>query len=147
MEIRPIELADLDVLSDVFVSVFNSAPWNENWKKPWALERLEILLHSYKSCGFLAIEDAEIVGAVFSRLGSYMGDLELEITEMYVIGHHQRRGVGAALIAEIQNYAVTNKISCLVLQTDKNTFAKDFYIGLGFEGHEENLLMTKQIKC
>jgi aminoglycoside 6'-N-acetyltransferase I len=147
MEIRSIELNDLDALGDVFVSVFNSAPWNESWKKPWVLERLGILFNSYGFCGFLAEDDTEVVGAVFSRLGSYMGERELEISEMYVDGNHQRRGVGAALITEIQNYSIANSISCLVLQTDKHTFAKDFYLGLGFKGHEQNLLMTKQIKC
>lgn len=147
MEIRFIKIDDLDTLCDVFVSVFNSAPWNESWKKSWVLERLEILFNSYGFCGFLAEEDTAIVGAVFSRLGSYMGERELEIAEMYVHGNHQRRGVGAALIAEIHNYSLANSISCLVLQTDKYTFAKDFYIGLGFKGHEQNLLMTKEIKC
>ena len=146
MEIRPINSNDLDVLSDVFVSVFNAAPWNENWEKPWVLERLDILFHSYKFCGFLAVEKNQVIGAVFSRLGSYMGELELEIVEMYVAATDQRRGVGAALIRAISDYAITNTISCLVLQTDKNTFAKDFYLGLGFQGHEENLLMSKQIE-
>ena len=147
MEIRSIKQNDLDVLCDVFVSVFNSDPWNESWEKSWVLERLEILFNSYGFCGFLAVDDTEILGAIFSRLGSYMGEHELEIAEMYVDGNHQRKGVGAALIAEIQDYSLANGISCLVLQTDKHTFAKDFYLGLGFQGHEQNLLMTKEIKC
>lgn len=146
IEIRYIEEHDLDRLSELFISVFNSAPWNESWEKSWALERLTILYNSYKFCGFLAVDDELIIGAAFSRLGSFMGELELEVVEMFVSGQHQRAGVGRSLVNELENFAIKNKMSALVLQTDKGTFAKDFYLVLGFKGHEENLLMSKSLK-
>ena len=142
MKIRKIEEKDLHVLSDLFVSVFNSEPWNESWSKEWAYERLHIIFMSYRFHGYVAEKEDIPVGAIFSRIGSYMGDLELEIMENFVTYDEQRKGVGSALMAELKLQAKKEGVVCFVLQTDKTTFAKDFYLKYGFQGHEENLLMS-----
>ena len=54
----------------------------------------------------------------------------------------QRKGVGAALMGELKMQAKKEGAVCFVLLTDKTTFAKDFYLKYGFQGHEENLLMS-----
>jgi len=142
MKIRKIEEKDLEALADLFVLVFNAKPWSENWTKEWAYERLNIIFKSYRFYGYIAEIDDAPVGAVFSRIGSYKGELELEVVEMFVIGQQQRKGAGTALLDELKYQAKKNQIVCVVLQTDKTTFAKDFYLKYGFKGHDENLLMT-----
>ena len=82
------------------------------------------------------------VGAIFSRIGSYKGELELEVMENFVSYEEQRKGLGSALMDELKFQAKKERIVCFALQTDKTTFAKDFYLKYGFQGHEENLLMT-----
>ncbi len=144
MNIRKIIEKDLDILSELFVSVFNSKPWNEKWTKEWAYERLNIIFKSYQFYGYVAEKGGTPIGAVFSRIGSYKGELELEIMENFISNHEQRKGVGSALMGELKRQAEKKGIVCLVLQTDKTTFAKDFYLKYGFQGHEENLLMTHE---
>ena len=144
MYIRKIEKQDLNILADLFVSVFNSEPWNENWTEQWAYERLNIIFQSYGFYGYVAEEEGMPIGAVFSRVGSYKGILELEVIENYVSGNAQRKGVGEALMNELKLQAKKEGVSCFVLQTDKTTFAKNFYLKYGFEGHEENLLMSHE---
>jgi ribosomal protein S18 acetylase RimI-like enzyme len=142
MKIRKIEEKDLEALADLFVLVFNAKPWSENWTKQWAYERLDIIFKSYRFYGYIAEVKDESVGAVFSRIGSYKGELELEVVEMFVSGQQQRKGIGTALLDELKYQAKKDQIVCVVLQTDKTTFAKDFYHKYGFKGHDENLLMT-----
>lgn len=142
MNIRRIEERDLKVLAELFVSVFNAPPWNESWTIKWAYDRLDIIFKSHRFYGYVAEKHGTAIGAIFSRLGSYKGMLELEIIENYVSGNAQRKGVGAALMSELKLQAQQDGISCFVLQTDKTTFAKEFYLKYGFEGHEENLLMS-----
>jgi aminoglycoside 6'-N-acetyltransferase I len=144
ISIRKLEKEDLDSLAELFVSVFNSEPWNENWSKEWAYERLHIISESYRFFGYIAEKESVPVGAIFSRIGSYMGELELEIVENFVSGNEQRKGVGAALMSELKLHAKKAGIACFVLQTDKTTFAKNFYLKHGFQGHEENLLMSHE---
>jgi ribosomal protein S18 acetylase RimI-like enzyme len=142
MNIRKIEEKDLEALVNLFVSVFNSKPWSENWTKEWAYERLNIIFNSYRFYGYIAEVDDIPFGAVFSRIGSYKGELELEVLEMFVSNQQQRQGIGAALLDELKLQSKKYGIVCVVLQTDKTTFAKDFYLKYGFKGHDENLLMT-----
>ena len=144
MNIRKIEKRDLNILAELFVSVFNSEPWNEGWTKEWAYERLSIIFKSHRFYGYVAEEEDTPVGAIFSRVGSYKGILELEIIENYVSSNAQRKGVGVALMSELKFQAKKEGIACFVLQTDKTTFAKNFYLKYGFEGHEENLLMSHE---
>jgi aminoglycoside 6'-N-acetyltransferase I len=142
MKIRKIEENDLPILAELFVSVFNQEPWNENWNVDWALERLTFIFKSYRFYGYVAEEGDIPIGAIFSRIGSYMGELELEIMENFVSRNEQRKGVGAALMNSLKSQAGRENIVCFVLQTDKTTFAKDFYHKYGFQAHEENLLMS-----
>jgi len=141
MRIRRIEFDDLERLSELFVTVFSHEPWSENWTKDWAYERLCIIYKSHRFYGFVALDGNSPIGAIFSRIGSYKGELELEIIENYVSPTEQRKGVGGALFDELKIQAKKDGVGCFVLQTDKTTFAKKFYLKHGFQGHEENLLM------
>lgn len=142
MEIREVKEQDLQPLAELFVSVFEQEPWNEDWKVAWAYERLSLIFKSHRFYGYMAIENQTILGGLFSRLGSYRGRLELEIVEYYVSSGHQRKGLGSALLKQLKSTAQIDGITCFVLQTDKDTYAKDFYIKHGFEAHENNLLMS-----
>ncbi len=144
MSIRRIREDDIHQLSDLFVSVFNEPPWNQGWKKEWAHERLLIIFQSYRFYGCLAEVDNHPVAAVLSRLGSFKGELELEIMENFVIREEQRKGVGAALLNELKSYAKADGIQCFVLQTGRDTYAKEFYSKYGFEAHEDNLFMSHE---
>ena len=126
----------------LFVSVFNSEPWSENWSKEWAYERLSIIFKSYCFYGYVAEKKNAPIGAIFSRIGIYKGELELEVIENFVSSDEQRKGVGAALMGELKLQAKKEGVVCFVLQTDKSTFAKNFYLKYGFQEHEENLLMS-----
>jgi len=142
MHIRRIEFNDLERLSELFVIVFNHEPWNENWTQDWAYERLSIIYKSHGFHGLVAEVGNAPIGAIFSRMGSYKGELELELIENYVAPTEQRKGVGAALMNELKLQAKKEGVVCFALQTDKTTFAKDFYLKYGFQAHEENLLMS-----
>jgi GNAT superfamily N-acetyltransferase len=147
MSIRKIREDDVLQLSDLFVSVFNEPPWSQDWKKEWAYERLSIIFKSYRFYGCLAEVDNHPVAAVLSRLGSFKGELELEIIENFVIKDEQRKGIGVALLNELKSCAKVDGIRCFVLQTGRDTYAKSFYLTYGFKAHEDNLLMSHEFRC
>ena len=144
MDIRNIEESDLSDLSELFLAVFNEPPWDQGWKKSWALERLSIIYKSYRFYGLVVEEDGKAIAAVFARIGSFMGELELEIMEMFVSASVQRKGVGGELLNALKEMATKDGIQCFVLQTGSDTFAKDFYLKYGFNAHVDNLLMSHE---
>ena len=147
VSIRKISEDDVLQLSDLFVSVFNEPPWSQDWKKEWAYERLSIIFKSYRFYGFLAEVGNYPVAAILSRVGSFKGELELEIMENFVIKEERGKGIGIALLNELKSYAKVDGIKCFVLQTGRDTYAKDFYLKYGFEAHEDNLLMSHEFRC
>ena len=97
MNIRKIESNDLTILSELFVSVFNSEPWSESWTKEWAYQRLSIIFKSYRFHGFVAEKEGVPVGAIFSRIGSYKGELEVEVIEKFCKLRGAAKGCGSGL--------------------------------------------------
>ena len=146
MSIRKIREDDVLQLSELFVSVFNEPPWSQDWKKEWAYERLSIIFKSYRFYGCLAEVDDRPVAAILSRLSSFKGELELEIMENFVVREEQRKGVGASLLNELKSSARADGIRCFVLQTGRDTFAKNFYMKYGFRAHEDNLMMSHEFE-
>jgi aminoglycoside 6'-N-acetyltransferase I len=112
MIIRTIEDNDLNSLAELFVTVFNQEPWNENWTVEWVLERVNIIFGSYGFHGVMADDSNMPVGAIFSRMGSYKGELELEIVENFVRSAQQRRGVSEGLMNELKLPVKKEGIRC-----------------------------------
>lgn len=145
IKIRKIREEDLAKLAELFKSVFNRAPWSENWKYDWVYQRLFIIFMSYGFYGCLAESNNIIVGSVLSRISSYKGELELEIVECFVSTEAQRQGVGSALLDNLMLYSKKQKISSLILFTDRNTYANEFYKKYGFLSHDENVFMSYKV--
>ncbi len=140
--VQKITDTDLPELARLFVEVFSAAPWDQPWTQESALERLSIIRQSYGFYGLQLVQNYKPIAGVLARLGSFLGELELEIVEMFVSNAHQRIGLGGDLLDALKQQASRDKIHCFVLQTGADTFAKDFYLKHGFKAHEDNLLMS-----
>ena len=68
MRIEEIDLADVDSLAEVFMKAFNSKPWNDNWTKENARERITVQLENPNNIGFVAKEDGDVVGFLLGYL-------------------------------------------------------------------------------
>jgi predicted N-acetyltransferase YhbS len=92
---------------------------------------------------FVAAIDGEIVGT---------GGLEgTTVRSMFVRPDHERRGIGAALMREIEALAVSRGVDRLVLQS--SITAEGFYLRHGFEavrdhihGRERTIIMEKTLQ-
>lgn len=141
MNIREIADSDISELSHLYVAVSKEPPWCEEWKYEWAKERLSIIFSCPGFFGYLVDNEGEIIGAVFSRKGSYQGEYELEVEELFVSSKHQGEGVGSCLISQLKIAAKESGISALVLLTDRGTPAEEFYLKREFKIKEDTLFM------
>ena len=89
MNIWSIEKKGLASLAEMFVTIFNAEPWRENWTKGWALECLSKIFNSNEFYVLMAEAERIPVGAIYSRVWSYMGELEREIVENFVNSANQ----------------------------------------------------------
>ena len=62
--IIPITLDKMEQCIELYINVFNSEPWNENWTYEVARERLTDLLHTPRFLGFLLYDNGNLIGFI-----------------------------------------------------------------------------------
>ncbi|TFF95897.1 GNAT family N-acetyltransferase [Candidatus Thorarchaeota archaeon] len=103
----------------------------EHYKEPFLTsDELKRYLQEMNLTFFLCREGASVtgVGALIVR-----EDGDGQLGWIFVLPERQRRGVGTALVAEIESRARERGISRMILETDGGAYwAKSFYAKLGY---------------
>ncbi|MBO4412238.1 MAG: ribosomal protein S18-alanine N-acetyltransferase [Lachnospiraceae bacterium] len=119
-KIRPMKTEDLPAVSAIESASF-SMPWSEE-----EIER-SFRLANYRF--FVAEEDGEVVG--------YAGILrclnEADLATVAVLERFRQRGIGAALMKAVLDYAAEEDLECLFLEVRESNFpARSLYEKVGF---------------
>ena len=146
MQYESIEKADLKGCARVFVEVFNSPPWNEAWTANSARMRLTEIANTPGFIGIKALRRGELVGFVMGFSESYYDGVDFYIKEMCVLPSHQRKGVGRALLEELERGLVSNGQRKMYLLASRGTFAAGFYEQKGFNISERMIMMGKWLR-
>lgn len=145
MEIRRIEVADLEVISQLYVSVFSSSPWNEYWEYSWAYERLNWISKSQGFVGYIAINNKEAIGAILGHFIPFKGKKGFEIIEFLVDANYQNRGIGTKLITRLELDLKQHSYNFILLLTAKNTSAESFYLKRDYQRDNKLVLLRREI--
>jgi aminoglycoside 6'-N-acetyltransferase I len=152
MKIRQVRCDDIRPCAEVFVAVFSRAPWNENWRATDALTRLEELYRTPGFYGVIACTGEEMVPPADREqvLGFVMGHTEqwkrarhFYLTEMCVMRHRQRRGVGTAIMGALCRDLAEMDVEAMYLLTLRDGPAEAFYERCGFNINPKMVLMGK----
>ncbi|WP_165021953.1 GNAT family N-acetyltransferase [Dysgonomonas sp. ZJ279] len=134
-----------DVLKDcaeVLVKAYNSEPWNDNWTKEKALEKLECFYNSPRFIGLMVWEEDSLVGCCIGNIEPYyMGDYYY-VKEMFVSPEYQNKGIGRKLMESIKKELNEINIKTIILFTGKDFFPYRFYLKSGFSEMEEMRMMS-----
>jgi aminoglycoside 6'-N-acetyltransferase I len=102
MDISAIAEQDLQVISQLYVSVFSSPPSHEDWEFTWAYERLNWIYQSQGFAGYIALDSKQILGAIMGHFVPFKGKKGFEIVEFLVTTHQQNKGIGNQLLAQLE---------------------------------------------
>lgn len=131
MRIKEFEKPDLPECAEIFTSVFNGNPWNENWHLSDSTIRLEDIFHAPKFSGFVAT-DNQPIGFVAGNLIRIEHNDIFELKEMCVLENAQRKGVGSKLLFDLKEHLLMGAVDSIFLQTSHQTPAFKFYLKNGF---------------
>lgn len=146
MEIRIYKNTDLLNVATLFLKVFNSDPWNDNWESTEQVkENLSDIINSPKFIGFVAIKKDKIVGFVLGNIKIWSTAKHYYLSEMCIDNDMQRSGVGTKLISSLKSYLKKLDVSELTLLTIKDMFSYNFYIKNNFEEVEDLKFLTTSI--
>ena len=119
-KIRPMKTEDLPAVSAIE---------NASFSMPWSEEEIERSFRLANYRFFVAEEDGEVVG--------YAGILrclnEADLATVAVLERFRQRGIGAALMKAVLDYAAEEDLECLFLEVRESNFpALSLYEKVGF---------------
>lgn len=137
MILRNIEEDDIEICAELFMQVFSSDPWNEEWSIVFANERLS---HFYQSKGFfgvLAEEQNSVVGFALGNTEPFYFGSMFYLREMCIKTKLQNKGVGKEILKALEDELLTKKINRIYLTTERDIPAASFYQKNGFNYSEK----------
>ena len=130
----------LEKCAEILVEAYNTEPWNDQWTKEKALEKLSCFYNSPKFLGWMAFENDQLLGCCVGNIEPYYTGDYFYLKEMFVSVPSQRKGVGTGLMASIRTHLKTIGIEMIILFTSNEGFPFTFWQKQGF-GEMEGMRM------
>ena len=144
MKIRTIAESDLNAISQLYVSVFSSSPWNEYWEYQWAYERLNWIYQFQGCAGLLGLDEDKIIGATLGYFVPFKGKKGFKVVEFFVDTNYQNRGIGTKLLRQLE-LNLKDNYDFVLLLTAKNIDAESFYLNRNYRRDDKLVLLRKEI--
>lgn len=145
LKIESVAIADLRSISQLFVSVFSSPPWDEYWEIDWAYERLNWIYQSPGFAGCVAIENERVYGAIMGHFVPFQGKKGFQVVEFLVASDRQNRGIGTKLLNQLESNLRQDNYNFLFLLTAKASSAESFYIKRSYQQDSKIVLLNKEL--
>ena len=125
--IKPFAQEDFQKCCDLYIHTFNSPPWHDEWTEETAKTFMKELIAHHRFIGYTLWDDDALVGVLFAHLQYYYRGYEVFVDELFIAPSHQGKGLGSALMAEIEKFADENNCVSIALLTGVDKPAYDFY--------------------
>ncbi len=147
MELKKLNENDIVEISELFLEVFSSEPWNDKWESFDAvLIYIQQLIQSKNSLALGFFKDDKIIGIALGYRFDWFSGNEFFIKELCVSNKMQGQGIGSEFMFKIEEYLKEKDIKSIWLATDKSKKAFEYYKKNGFSEIENYILMGKNLK-
>ncbi len=133
---------ELKFCADILVDAYNGEPWNDEWTRDKALEKLVCFFHSPKFHGWMAFENNKLSGCCVGNIEPYFSGDYFYLKEMFVLTKFQKKGIGKAMMSALREFLSEINIDTIILFTAKDFFPFDFYLKTGFSEMEGMRMMS-----
>lgn len=142
MKINQMKINNIDEYAQLFMSVFNSAPWNDKWTYETAKVKILNLMNTDTFLGLELIDNEKLTGIIFGQKEQYYSGVHFQIQEFCVRSDLQGKGYGSKLLEELVKRLKEESIEHIYLITSKGERTEDFYQSKGFKTSENMILMS-----
>lgn len=133
-------------IRELFVSVFEKEPWNDDWSDK---EQLRAYIHDLVGQGnsltFGLYEGRRMVALSMGRVKHWYTGTEYCIDELCVRTEKQGQGLGALFVGKIEEACRELGLTHLFLLTENDVPAYGFYQKRGFAQLEHNVAFAKAL--
>jgi aminoglycoside 6'-N-acetyltransferase I len=136
----------LTPFAELYVDVFNSPPWSEEWTVPIALARLGEIAGTPGFLGLAVLDEESVVGFVAGYGETFLDGTDFYIKEMCVKTDRQRQGIGTALLDCLRARLTDDGVRKMYLLTARESSAEAFYAKSGFYTSEKMIMMGQWLR-
>lgn len=143
--VRLMDKSDLEPCSELMLKVFSGEPWYDQWDSVLHVQQyLAEFMDNPVFLGFVIEQEGKILGASFGHTKSWYSGKEYYIQEYFIDTDLQGSGLGSALMNGMEAYLSSVHVHCMVLLTEKDLPAEDFYRKHGFEVKKDIIFMANR---
>ena len=146
MRVRELLSADGERVENLFLSVFTRDPWNDDWSDRDQLHSyMSDISGNHNSLSLGLFEADVLVGISLGSVIHWFSGTEYYIREFCISTDLQHKGYGSFFFEKIQLCLGEKSIKAIILSTDKDTSAYQFYSKNGFSVLEQSVFLHKNI--
>ncbi|WP_117149159.1 MULTISPECIES: GNAT family N-acetyltransferase [Paraliobacillus] len=143
-----IELMTIEKLEpciELYMNVFNSEPWNENWSFEIAKERLSDLINTPKFFGFSLYIENNLIGFIAGNNKRSHQGLTYYLAELCIDKKVQGKGYGTKLLKLLELELKNKDTKNLYLITSNSGVPEAFYKKNGYQVNDNRLVIKKNL--
>lgn len=119
----------IESCASLLTQVYAEPEYEENWKNTDAYNYIKRFYEIEPSGCFVAINNNEVIGAIFSYSYPWQTETLIYIQELFVSIKHRNKGIAKSLLNSVSN----GKTVRAWLVAKDNTSASSFYAKMGFK--------------
>ena len=147
MNITDMELSHISEYAELFISVFNSEPWNDEWTKETAQIRIENMMKTGTFIGKALSADNGLKGIIWGQKEQYYNGTHFHIQKFCVKTSEQNKGYGNAMLKALEKALSEIGVKNIYLITSKGAKTEGYYSKRGFVSSGNMVLMTNHSFC
>lgn len=142
VEIVDMDMKNIDGYVGLFISAFNSEPWNDSWTEETALPRIESAMSAKTFVGKALYSENELKGFIYGQKEYYYDGIHFQIQEFCVKNGEQKKGYGNALLKALRDELDALGVVNVYLITSRGDMTEGYYRRRGFVTSDKMILMT-----
>jgi len=143
VQIRKPRRKDLKEVADIYMEEFSKPPYSEKWSFKIAFEKIKYFLKTDDI--FVALVNSKVIGFIVCNFNFWFPGKTIFIEELAIREKFQGKGIGKKLLKYVEDYYTERGVESIVLLSNKNSKAYDFYKNLNYKVEKENVFMGKKL--
>ncbi|MDT8717696.1 GNAT family N-acetyltransferase [Clostridium sp. 19966] len=131
--------------TELYIRVFNSKPWNDEWTLETAYKRLSDIYISPNFEGVLYLENNEIKGAILGTYEQFYNGIHYNLRELFISNELQGQGIGSKLLRELEAHLKKMGVTTIILFTSKGNNTSKFYLKNNYLNLDSMAMIGKDI--
>lgn len=145
MIIRTFKEQDIEHSINLFMEVFNQAPWNNQWTQEVTADLFHDFIHTPGFLGYIAEVEDTVVAVIVGKEKKWWRGNEYVVEEFFVKHDLQGQGIGTRMLEFIYSDVKSRGIGNIILLTDTFAPAYTFYVNKGFTENQTIRLLFRNI--